>query len=133
MNFLPSSCENPSLCFECRPSLCFSVAVSLPLFSATRFSAPLLSHPNANGLRNKSFPFYEQLAIIFRKDRANGLGAEGPADMFDAIEREMDNNDFWRDECGFYVPDPPIVGGEEVDGPTSMSEATTNIQSSAHT
>ncbi|XP_038895748.1 uncharacterized protein LOC120083912 [Benincasa hispida] len=85
------------------------------------------SNPNAKGLRNKSFPFYEQLAIIFGKDRANGLSVEGPADMFEAVDREMDNNDFWREMDDFYVSHPPIVGGKEVDGPTLMSEAATNV------
>ncbi|KGN56195.1 hypothetical protein Csa_009969 [Cucumis sativus] len=34
----------------------------------------------------------------------------------------------------FYVLEPPITGGEEVDGYASMSEATTNTQSyRAHT
>ncbi|KAL6218533.1 hypothetical protein ACLB2K_011743 [Fragaria x ananassa] len=36
---------------------------------------------NAKGWRNKSFPIYDRLALIFGKDRANGRGAETPADM----------------------------------------------------
>ncbi|KAL6208655.1 hypothetical protein ACLB2K_019602 [Fragaria x ananassa] len=38
---------------------------------------------NAKGWRNKSFPIYDHLALIFGKDRVNGRGAETPADMVD--------------------------------------------------
>ncbi|CAK9309223.1 unnamed protein product, partial [Citrullus colocynthis] len=71
--------------------------------------------------------------IVFGKDRAHGLGAKYPTDMSEAVERDMDNNDFWRVMDGFYVLDPPIVGGEKVDRTTSMSEGATNTQSIVHT
>ncbi|KAL6132934.1 hypothetical protein ACLB2K_065172 [Fragaria x ananassa] len=38
---------------------------------------------NAKGWRNKSFPIYDRLTLIFGKDRANGIVAETPADMAD--------------------------------------------------
>ncbi|KAL6218939.1 hypothetical protein ACLB2K_012146 [Fragaria x ananassa] len=38
---------------------------------------------NAKCWRNKSFPIYDRLALIFGKDRVNGRGAETPADMAD--------------------------------------------------
>ncbi|KAL6220351.1 hypothetical protein ACLB2K_008107 [Fragaria x ananassa] len=38
---------------------------------------------SAKGWRNKSYPIYDRLAAIFGKDRANGKGAEVPANMAD--------------------------------------------------
>ncbi|PKI61881.1 hypothetical protein CRG98_017710 [Punica granatum] len=38
------------------------------------------SHPSASGLRNKPFPHWESLSIIFGKDQATCQGAEDPAD-----------------------------------------------------
>ncbi|XP_026662506.2 uncharacterized protein LOC113463064 [Phoenix dactylifera] len=46
------------------------------------------SHPHAAGLRNKPFPYYEDLSIVFGKDRANGEGAENPVDACEQIEKE---------------------------------------------
>ncbi|XVF57755.1 hypothetical protein PTKIN_Ptkin07bG0007700 [Pterospermum kingtungense] len=42
------------------------------------------SHPYAKGLRNKPFPFFEELAKIFGRDRATGEGAETAADAIKA-------------------------------------------------
>ncbi|KAG8391446.1 hypothetical protein BUALT_Bualt01G0188700 [Buddleja alternifolia] len=50
------------------------------------------SHPSHSSWQNKSFPFYEDLLIIFGKDRATGTNAEGPADMIEEIQREQVNN-----------------------------------------
>lgn len=63
--------------------------------------------------------------MFFGKDRANGpinttaKGVEGPLDMFEVVEQEEGNH-------SFNIPDPPIVRGEEVDGPI-------NTQSTTHT
>ncbi|XP_038978687.1 uncharacterized protein LOC103695460 [Phoenix dactylifera] len=46
------------------------------------------SHPHVAGLRNKPFPYYEDLSIVFGKDRANGEGAEDRADACEQIEKE---------------------------------------------
>ncbi|XP_008777637.2 uncharacterized protein LOC103697538 [Phoenix dactylifera] len=46
------------------------------------------SHPHAAGLRNKPFPYYEDLSIVFGKDRPNGEGAEDPTDACEQIEKE---------------------------------------------
>ncbi|EOY03040.1 Uncharacterized protein TCM_017450 [Theobroma cacao] len=46
------------------------------------------SHSAAAGLRNKPFPHFDQLAIIFGKDKATGEGAESPADAVENIETE---------------------------------------------
>lgn len=52
----------------------------------------LQSHPNAKGLRNKSFPFYEELAQVFGKDRANGECVESPADAMEEIAEDEENS-----------------------------------------
>uniref|UniRef100_A0A2N9JAE0 Uncharacterized protein n=1 Tax=Fagus sylvatica TaxID=28930 RepID=A0A2N9JAE0_FAGSY len=44
--------------------------------------------PSAAGLRNKSFPHYDDLAHVFGKDRAIGFSAEGPSDMAQTVNRE---------------------------------------------
>ncbi|XP_017980960.1 PREDICTED: uncharacterized protein At2g29880-like [Theobroma cacao] len=46
------------------------------------------SHPAAAGLRNKPFPHFDQLAIIFGKDRATGEGTESPTDVVENIKTE---------------------------------------------
>ncbi|XP_038973988.1 uncharacterized protein LOC120105506 [Phoenix dactylifera] len=46
------------------------------------------SHPNAQGMRNKPFPHFEDLTNIFGRDRATGMGAEAPADAVEKIEME---------------------------------------------
>ncbi|KAG8372599.1 hypothetical protein BUALT_Bualt12G0083400 [Buddleja alternifolia] len=56
------------------------------------WDAYLQSHPSHSSWQNKSFPFYEDLLIIFGKDRATGTNAEGPADMMEEIQREQVNN-----------------------------------------
>ncbi|KAI3470670.1 hypothetical protein Pfo_027333 [Paulownia fortunei] len=53
----------------------------------------LYSHPAHSSWQNKSFPFYDDLIVIFRKDRATGMNAEGPGDMMEEIQREETNND----------------------------------------
>ncbi|CAL5325160.1 unnamed protein product [Camellia sinensis] len=40
--------------------------------------------PDAKGMRNVPFIYYEDWVILFGKDRATGVLAEGPADMVDA-------------------------------------------------
>ncbi|KAI7995226.1 26S proteasome non-ATPase regulatory subunit 10 [Camellia lanceoleosa] len=44
--------------------------------------------PNAKGIRNVPFPYYEDWVILFGKDRATGVLVEGPADMVDVLEKE---------------------------------------------
>ena len=39
----------------------------------------LKGHPNAASLRNMPFPYYDDFATIFGKDRAHCLDAEGPS------------------------------------------------------
>ncbi|XP_019051399.1 PREDICTED: uncharacterized protein LOC109113921 [Nelumbo nucifera] len=66
------------------------------------FNGWVKSHPHAKGLRNKAFPFFDDLSIIFGRDRATGESVEAPADAVENVKREEYNN-------------PPIVG-ESVNG-----------------
>ena len=45
-------------------------------------------HKDVVGLRNKLFPHFDELAIIFCKDRAIGERAEAPTDAMENIEVE---------------------------------------------
>ena len=45
-------------------------------------------HKDAACLKNKPFPHFDELAIIFGRDRATGVGAEAPADAVENIEVE---------------------------------------------
>ncbi|KAK4427524.1 hypothetical protein Salat_1330200 [Sesamum alatum] len=52
-----------------------------------------MSHSTHVIWQNKPFPFYDDLLVIFGKDRATGNNAEGPTDMMEEIQREEVNND----------------------------------------
>ncbi|KAL7256630.1 hypothetical protein ACSBR1_010545 [Camellia fascicularis] len=47
--------------------------------------------PDAKGMRNRPFSFYEDWLILFGKDRATGELAEDPADAVAAMEKEDAN------------------------------------------
>ncbi|KAF4362479.1 hypothetical protein F8388_019762 [Cannabis sativa] len=49
------------------------------------------SHPTAKGLLNKTFPYYDELAIVYGKDRATGDGAMGFSETLDEIAKEINN------------------------------------------
>ena len=42
-------------------------------------------------MRNKPFPFLEQLSVVFGKDRATGEDSEAPADATERIDEEETN------------------------------------------
>ena len=46
------------------------------------------SIPSATGLRNRSFPHYNELTLTFGKDRAIGSATEDHTDMAQTIKRE---------------------------------------------
>ncbi|KAK8490607.1 hypothetical protein V6N11_035049 [Hibiscus sabdariffa] len=50
------------------------------------------SHPTAAGLRNKPFPFFDDLVQIFGKERATGTAAETAADAVENLV--MEDNTF---------------------------------------
>ncbi|KAK8508534.1 hypothetical protein V6N12_044452 [Hibiscus sabdariffa] len=46
------------------------------------------SYPTAAGLRNKSFPFFDDLIQIFGKERATGAAAETTVDAMENLAAE---------------------------------------------
>ncbi|KAK3212562.1 hypothetical protein Dsin_017268 [Dipteronia sinensis] len=79
------------------------------------------SHPTAKGLRNKPFPYYEELGIVFGKDRANGQGAMGFFEMVEEIGNEDDqHNDF-----------DPFYPSDELNGNANMSSTNTPLMQSS--
>ncbi|KAH6785232.1 hypothetical protein C2S51_037687 [Perilla frutescens var. frutescens] len=57
------------------------------------WDAYLKSRPAYATWMNKPFPFYDDLLVIFGKDRATGSNAEGPNDMMEEIQKETNIND----------------------------------------
>ncbi|KAK4407711.1 hypothetical protein Sango_0352100 [Sesamum angolense] len=57
------------------------------------WEAYLQSHSTHVIWQNKPIPFYDDLLVIFGKDRATENNADGPADMMEEIQREEVNND----------------------------------------
>ncbi|KAH6786760.1 hypothetical protein C2S52_006312 [Perilla frutescens var. hirtella] len=47
----------------------------------------LKSHPDSTFMKHESFPYYDQLALVWGKDRANGMYAEAPRDVIEDLER----------------------------------------------
>ncbi|XP_030479198.1 uncharacterized protein LOC115696436 [Cannabis sativa] len=54
------------------------------------------SHPTAKRLLNKSFPYYNELAIVYGKDHATGDGAMGFSETLDEITEKINNG--WNDD-----------------------------------
>ncbi|KAK2651975.1 hypothetical protein Ddye_011831 [Dipteronia dyeriana] len=79
------------------------------------------SHPTAKGLRNKSFLYYEELRIVFGKDRANGQGAMGFSETVEEIGNEDDQH---NDLDPFYPSD-------ELNGIANMSSTSTPLTQSS--
>ncbi|KAL4625363.1 hypothetical protein ACB092_05G019900, partial [Castanea dentata] len=48
-------------------------------------------HPNAKGLRNKRFPHFDDLALVFGKDRARGDRAQHAIDATEELARGQEN------------------------------------------
>ncbi|XVF74950.1 hypothetical protein PTKIN_Ptkin13bG0150700 [Pterospermum kingtungense] len=69
----------------------------------------LKSHPSAKGLRNKTFPHFDDFIIIFGKDRATGECAKTTADAMEASDRneqdefEDDNHDLEGEKESNFV------------------------------
>ncbi|XVF57296.1 hypothetical protein PTKIN_Ptkin06aG0193800 [Pterospermum kingtungense] len=53
------------------------------------------THPNAKGLKNKSFPHFDDFVIIFGRDRTTEIRAETTVD---AVEGERNDDDEFLDE-----------------------------------
>ncbi|KAK8574565.1 hypothetical protein V6N12_062255 [Hibiscus sabdariffa] len=68
------------------------------------------SHPTAAGLRNKSFPFFDDLAQIFGKERATGAAAETAAD---AVENLVVEDNIFLD--AHNVEDEGVKDSESIE------------------
>ncbi|KAK2641802.1 hypothetical protein Ddye_023565 [Dipteronia dyeriana] len=79
------------------------------------------SPPTAKGVRNKSFPYYEKLVIVFRKDCANRQGAMS---FYETVE-EIGNEDDQHNEFDHFYP------SDELNGNTNMSSTGTPITQSS--
>ncbi|KAL5564215.1 hypothetical protein UlMin_027379 [Ulmus minor] len=82
------------------------------------------SLPTAKGLRNKPFPHYDELGIVFGKDRANGQGAMGMSEMVDKIDKDTKDTQ----EVRF---DPLFNQFEDLDGNVTESPTTTRSTKSS--
>ncbi|XP_038877524.1 uncharacterized protein LOC120069782 [Benincasa hispida] len=49
------------------------------------------SHPNAKGLKHKPFLYYDELSIVFGKDRATSEGSETPYDQASATDEHLED------------------------------------------
>ncbi|KAH6811107.1 hypothetical protein C2S51_024869 [Perilla frutescens var. frutescens] len=58
--------------------------------------------------KNKPFPFYDDLLVIFGRDRATRIYAEGPADMMDEIQKEKNADDLDDFDSSFSPLQSPI-------------------------
>ena len=43
---------------------------------------------NLRNYRNKMFPYFDRLMVIFGKDRATGKNVEAPADVVEDLDKE---------------------------------------------
>ncbi|KAJ8441240.1 hypothetical protein Cgig2_033964 [Carnegiea gigantea] len=57
------------------------------------WKAYVKNHPRANDWRGKPCPYYEDLCIIFGKNRASGKDAQGPEEMEDEVNEEGENEE----------------------------------------
>ncbi|KAL5570021.1 hypothetical protein UlMin_026596 [Ulmus minor] len=58
------------------------------------WDAYLQSHKDVAPFKTKAFPFYDELCVVFGKDRATGKDAENVADAAEEIIREASNDIF---------------------------------------
>ncbi|KAH6823450.1 hypothetical protein C2S53_014658 [Perilla frutescens var. hirtella] len=73
------------------------------------------SHPDCSFMKNKPFPYYDQLSLIWSKDRATGINAETPIDVVKDLEREENVNqeDEELDEDGVHIIPPTTKSQSE--------------------
>ncbi|KAH6758862.1 hypothetical protein C2S51_019097 [Perilla frutescens var. frutescens] len=68
----------------------------------------LKSRPAYVPWKNKPFPFYDDLLVIFGRDRATGIYAEGPGDMMEEIQKEKNANDLDDFDSSFSPLQSPV-------------------------
>ncbi|KAF3962011.1 hypothetical protein CMV_013430 [Castanea mollissima] len=74
------------------------------------------SHKGAAACRNKSFPHYEDLCIVYAKYHATGKDAQAPADVVEELEAEKNDDkldDIPEDVDCTQVPTPGSNGEEQ--------------------
>ncbi|KAJ0979217.1 hypothetical protein J5N97_014691 [Dioscorea zingiberensis] len=100
---------------------------------ATVFNDWVKSHPGAVGLRNKPFPFLEELSHVFGKDRATGEGAETPADAVEEIANEeaaTTNDSYIGDDFWDIELEDDINVADGADNPRVIPSPTNAIATS---
>lgn len=82
----------------------------------------LKSHPDCTFMKNKYFPHYDQLALVWGKDRASGVNAETPIDAVEDLDRETNLNqeDGESNEDDVHIIPPPT--NSQGEGTSKKSE-----------
>ncbi|KAL6323612.1 hypothetical protein AAG906_039205 [Vitis piasezkii] len=62
------------------------------------FEGWVKGHKDANGLRLKPFPHFDDLSLVFGKDRANGKGAMSAADILEELDQVEASNGIGVDD-----------------------------------
>lgn len=81
------------------------------------WDAYVQSHKEATNFRNKTFPYYEDLCMIYGKDHTTEKNAEAPVDVVEEIERTTINKEAEGDNL--HVED----ARDDVDDSLSFSHA----------
>lgn len=82
------------------------------------------SHPKAQGLYKKPFPHFDDLALVYGKDRATGIDAEDPGDAFEAIDKETEDVSFMGDDAN--MDEAPVDSVPETQLPQSPCHYSTH-------
>ncbi|PON94180.1 Myb/SANT-like domain containing protein [Trema orientale] len=82
------------------------------------WDAYLQSYKDTAPFKHKAFPYYEELCMVFGKDRATGNDADGLADAVDDIARTEANNDMDEHDINNAQPN---MGDAEADNLEFMS------------
>ncbi|ONK73070.1 uncharacterized protein A4U43_C04F26840 [Asparagus officinalis] len=73
------------------------------------------AHKNAIPFREKSFPHYETLAIVFGKDRATGNRVEHPTDVIEELDKEVSQETIEEDFIDIDSPSQDATTGNTSD------------------
>ena len=69
--------------------------------------------------KSKSFPFYDDLYMVFDKDSTTGKNTESPADVVEKLDNEEEDINFEEDD---FTNTNNMIGTDEVQS-MSFSEA----------
>ncbi|ONK68981.1 uncharacterized protein A4U43_C05F18040 [Asparagus officinalis] len=73
--------------------------------------AGFAAHKNAIPFREKSFPYYETLAIVFGKDRATGKGVGHSTDVIEELDKEVSQETIREDFIDIDSPSQDAITG----------------------